>query len=104
MKKITWLGEDEDDVAGPSFTTCFDRKFKKGEAVDIDDEDTIARARKNPFFHVDGDDQAAGDDGLDDLTVAELRERAEAAGIDHAGLKKSEIRDALRAGNEQDAG
>lgn len=54
MAKITWLGEDEAGVAGPSFTTCFDKKFPKGEAVEVTDKDIIARARKNPFFEVSG--------------------------------------------------
>lgn len=54
MAKITWLGEDDLDVAGPSFTTCFDRKFPKGEAIEVADKDIIARARKNRFFEVSG--------------------------------------------------
>lgn len=36
-------------------------------------------------------------DGLDDLTVAVLRERAAAAAIDAAGLKKAELIEVLRA-------
>lgn len=54
MAKITWIGEDGPDVAGPSFTTCFDLKFPKGVAVEVTDKDTIARARKNKFFEVSG--------------------------------------------------
>lgn len=54
MAKLTWLGEDGPDVAGPSFTLAFDRKFPKGEAVEVTDKDIIARARKNPFFEVSG--------------------------------------------------
>lgn len=54
MTKITWLGEDTDDTPGPSFTICFDRKFPKGEEVEVTDKDIIARARKNKFFEVTG--------------------------------------------------
>lgn len=55
MAKLTWLGEDEVGVAGPSFTTAFGGiRFPKGEAVEVTDKDTIARARKNPFFEVSG--------------------------------------------------
>lgn len=54
MAKLTWLGEDEDDVPGPSFTICFGIKFPKGEPVDVTDKDFIARAKKNPFFEVSG--------------------------------------------------
>jgi hypothetical protein len=71
MAKLTWLGEDGPDVAGPSFTTCFDMKFPKGEPVEVSDKDIIARAKKNRFFEVSGvvgrppkaaasDDQDAG--------------------------------------------
>lgn len=55
MAKLTWLGEDEPGIAGPSFTTAFGGiKFPKGKAVEVTDKDTIARARKNPFFEVSG--------------------------------------------------
>lgn len=55
MAKLTWLGEDGPEVPGPSFTTAFGGiRFPKGEAVEVTDKDTIARARKNPFFEVSG--------------------------------------------------
>lgn len=54
--KVTWLGEDTDDYAGPSFTTCFDRKFPKGKPIEVSDPDTIKRAQGNKFFEVEGDD------------------------------------------------
>lgn len=99
MAKITWLGEDGDDVAGPSFTTCFDRKFRKGEAVDVTDPDMIARAKKNQFFDVQGADDEGdtrGGDELDDMNIGPLREVAETEGVDHAGLSKPQLRDAIR--------
>ena len=110
MAKVTWLGEDSDGIAGPSFTTCFDRKFPKGEAVELTDPDMIRRASGNPFFKVEegpsSDD--TDHDELKGLSIAELRNIADASGIDHSGLSKSELRDAIRAhdekANEQDAG
>jgi hypothetical protein len=57
MAKLTWLGEDDlhNGNPGPSFTTAFGGiKFPKGEAVEVNDKDTIARARKNQFFEVSG--------------------------------------------------
>jgi hypothetical protein len=54
MAKITWLGEDTNEYAGPSFTTAFDMKFPKGEPVEVTDKDIIARARRNQFFEVSG--------------------------------------------------
>ncbi len=54
MAKLTWLGEDTQGVAGPSFTTCFGTKFPKGEAVEVSDKDTIRRAQRNRFFEVSG--------------------------------------------------
>ncbi len=53
MAKLIWLGEDGPDTPGPSFTTAFGGiRFPKGEPVEVIDKDTIARARKNPFFEV----------------------------------------------------
>ncbi len=55
MAKLTWLGEDEQGVAGPSFTTAFGGvKFPKGEPVEVTDKDIIRRARGNKFFEVSG--------------------------------------------------
>jgi hypothetical protein len=54
MAKITWLGEEDGENPGPSFTRCFDRKFPKGEPVEVTDKDIIARARRNQFFEVSG--------------------------------------------------
>ena len=57
MAKLTWTGEDHlhDGVAGPSFTTAFGGiKFPKGEPIEVNDKDIIAKARKNPFFEVSG--------------------------------------------------
>lgn len=45
----------------------------------------------------DGKGDAPEADGLDDMTVVQLRELATAAGIDFAGLKKAELIEALRA-------
>lgn len=105
MARITWLGEDDGNVPGPSFTTCFDRKFPKGEAVEVTDKDIIARANRNPFFSVEAQAPDDGDedhpDELKGLTIAELRNLADASGIDHNGLSKSELRDAIRAHDEK---
>lgn len=55
MAKLTWLGEDEPGIAGPSFTTAFGGiRFPKGEPVEVTDKDIIARARRNQFFEVTG--------------------------------------------------
>lgn len=96
MAKLTWLGEDQEGVAGPSFTTCFGRKFAKGEAVEVTDPDTITRARKNQFFAVEGDEPDESSGGLDGMKIAELREMAEGRDIDHTGMSKAELRDALK--------
>lgn len=110
MAKITWLGEDAPDYAGPSFTTCFGKKFPKGEAVEVNDPDMVRRASGNPFFSVEEEAETedvgaeASDDGYDDMKIAELRNLADASGINHDGMTKSELRDALRkADHEQNA-
>ena len=99
MAKITWLGEDEEGIAGPSFTTCFDLKFPKGQPVEVNDPDTIKRAERNVFFRVEYTQEAEPDE-LKGLSVAELRNLADASGIDHSGLSKAELRDAIKAYDE----
>lgn len=101
MTKVTWLGEDElhGGGAGPSFTTAFGGiKFPKGEPVDVTDDAIVAKARGNQYFEVEGDEHDDADgDALDDMKIADLREMADARGIDHEGLSKAELRDALRS-------
>ena len=54
MAKVTWKGEDTEDYAGPSYTTCYEMKFPKGQPVEVTDKSIIERARKNQFFEVSG--------------------------------------------------
>lgn len=117
MARVLWLGEDGEGVAGPSFTTCFGKKFPKGEPVELTDADMIRRAAGNPFFRVESEsppalpapEPPAHDEPQDDLkglSIAELRNMADASGIDYAGLSKAELREAILAhdgqANEQD--
>lgn len=120
MAKLIWLGEPEGDSEGPLRNTWNGYTFKKGEAVEVDNEQMIAKARRNPFYSVDGkvyDPKAPDADGkptvrkdegkkkagpvianeaeLNDMNVAELREQAEARGLDHDGLNKTELREKL---------
>lgn len=118
MAKVTWLGEDELHTSGngPSGTTAFGMKFPKDKAVEVTDPDIVARAEKNLFFRVDreavakpvieqpADDQVADDEeheahdeALDGLSIAKLREMADAKGIDHSGMSKPQLREALRS-------
>jgi hypothetical protein len=53
MTTLTWLGEDTEDYAGPSFTTWGNRKFPKDKPVEVDNPDMIRRAKGNRFFRVD---------------------------------------------------
>ena len=52
MTKVIWLGEDTEDIAGPSFTTCYGLKFPKGDAVEVTDPDALRRAKGNLQFKV----------------------------------------------------
>lgn len=57
MAKLTWLGEDTQGYAGPSFTTAFGGvKFPKGEAVEITDANIVKKAKGNQFFKVEDDE------------------------------------------------
>lgn len=99
MASIVWLGEGED---GPRFNTWNGRVFKVGEAVEIDDERMIAKARTNRFYSVAGEDPEADkdQDELSGMKVGELRELAEQRGINVEGMKKAEIVDALNKAPE----
>ena len=60
MAKLTWLGEDDlhEGAPGPSFCVAFGGiKFHKGKPVEVTDRDFIARARRNQFFEVEGEDE-----------------------------------------------
>lgn len=99
MTTLTWLGEDElhGGGAGPSFTTAFGGiKFPKGKAVEVTDPEIIKKAKTNQFFSVSDNGSESGPDDLDGLKIADLREMAEAKGLDHTGMSKAELRDALK--------
>ena len=51
MGTITWLGEGEE---GAKETTFAGLTLKSGEAVECDDQSTLARAAKNRYFKVEG--------------------------------------------------
>lgn len=110
MTKVTWLGEDEGDVPGPSFTTAYGGiKFPKGVPVEVTNADAVRRAERNPYFEVEaeapadeppeGDDDQQDDDHEDPtkgLNIADLREMAVGLSIDHAGVGKVELRNLIR--------
>jgi predicted transposase YbfD/YdcC len=52
MTKITWLGEDTETHAGPSFVVWNGIRFAKDVAVDVSDEYMIRKAHGNRFFKV----------------------------------------------------
>lgn len=116
MAKLIWLGEPDGDDDGPRKNVWNGITFKRGEAVEVTNEHMIAKARKNPFYSVDGkrydpkeNGRVADGEGderqpgpvvrdktqLSEMNVAELRALADERGIDHAGLNKSELREKL---------
>lgn len=117
MAKLVWLGEPEADHEGPRHNVWNGITFARGEEVEIDNPHMIAKARKNPFYSVDGEvyvpdgaqphPNAPGQAGpgpieppktdLSEMNVAELREEAARRGVDVEGLSKAEIREKLAA-------
>jgi hypothetical protein len=114
--KIIWLGEPEGDNEGPRQNVWNSITFKRGEEVEIDNPHMIAKAKRNPFYSVDGEvyvpdgaepHPAVGKSHkkagpithdktqLSEMTVAELRAEADRRGIDHDGLNKAELREKL---------
>jgi hypothetical protein len=102
MAKIVWNGHT----------------FHRGEEVEVTNETMIAKARKNPFYSVDGETyvppggqphpnavQSAGPVAqpkteLAEMNVAELRALAAERGVDVEGLSKAEIREKLSESEE----
>jgi hypothetical protein len=60
MTKITWLGEDTETYAGPSFIVWKEIKFPKDVAVEVTDEYMIRKATAaGRFFKVTEDTKEA---------------------------------------------
>ncbi|TXH32068.1 MAG: hypothetical protein E6Q98_25785 [Rhodospirillaceae bacterium] len=110
MAKLIWLGEPEGGEDGPRKNTWNGHTFIRGEEVEVTDEHMIAKARKNPFYSVDGEvyvpdggqphPNAAGAVVRDkseysEYSVGELRQIAAERGIDVEGQKKAEIIETL---------
>ena len=110
MAKLIWLGEPEGEEEGPRKNTWNGITFIRGEEVEVDNAHMIAKARRNPFYSVDGvtyDPKADGKKAerhqessgpviqdktqYSEMTVAELRGIASDRNIDVDGLKKAEI-------------
>lgn len=70
MRTVTWKGEDEDhrtqdgSGAGPSFTTCWGKKFPKDVAVTVDDETILRKAGANRYFSVSDTVEVLADDAV----------------------------------------
>lgn len=110
MAKLIWLGEPAGDNEGPRNNVWNGITFPRGEEVEVDNPLMIAKARRNPFYSVDGEvyvpdgaqphPNAAGPitqgkSHLSEMNVAELRAEADRRGIDHDGLTKAELREKL---------
>lgn len=110
MAKLVWLGEGKGEDEGPLKNVWNGITFKRGEEVEVTDAKMIAKARKNPFYSVDGkvydpsQNGKTANDGqqdvgpverdktqLSEMKVAELRALAAERGVDVEGLSKSEI-------------
>jgi hypothetical protein len=60
MAKVTWLGEDTEEIPGPSFTIWKDTKFPKGVPVEITSPEALQRARRSIFFKVEDGEPKRG--------------------------------------------
>lgn len=52
MARITWIGEEGE--SSPT-TVWYGRELRVGEAIEIEDERLIAKAKGNKFFKVEDD-------------------------------------------------
>jgi len=67
MAKVTWVGEGDSD---PKEIGWGGYTFKKGEAVEVENEAILEKARGNKHFKVAGSKTGdASDDGKDSLSA-----------------------------------
>ena len=92
MVRITWLGEDTENEAGPSFNTWNGIKFPKDVPVEVNHPEMIAAARTNRFYRIEeaehGQAQGQGE------AKAQGEERHEApnkSGYSHRSRKKKTV-------------
>jgi len=78
MISITWLGEDTETEAGPSFVIWNGVKFPKGEAVQVADAYMVAGARDNRFFRVDEEERKRGQAQEAEIEKQETEKQEEA--------------------------
>lgn len=82
------------EVAGGQYASDL---IASGMVERYDEPDDDAQVDEEPDGDAQVDDEKSGNDYLDKLKVAELREMAEAFGIDHTGMKKAELIAAMQA-------
>lgn len=95
MTAFIFSGDPKAKGKDPSECEIAGIKFPLGQAVPVKDEATADRLRRHSHF-TEADESASDDDGLDDLSVAQMRALAAERNIDVEGLKKAEILAKLR--------
>jgi len=117
VAEITWLGEDDlhEDGNGPSRNAWNGITFKLGEPVTVKNDRMIAKAKGNRFYSVenereedappevptdDSDADVHGGD-LSKMKIGALRWMAEQKGINHDGMSKVELREAIEKADEE---
>lgn len=96
--QVTYVGDPRAKGDGPDEQEIYGIKFIKNKPQELDDN-VAAKFKGHSHFVVDKAAKVPEGDKYDAMTVAELRAAAEARGIEHEDLSKTELRAALRAKN-----
>jgi hypothetical protein len=111
---VTWLGENHlhGEASGPSKNVWNGITFPIGQPVRVSNPRMIAKAKGNRFYRVenetvetveaapemeaeDHDDEDNHDGDLSKMKVGQLRWKADQLGINHDGMTKAELREAI---------
>ena len=80
MAKVTWLGEDTEEIPGPSYNMWNGVKFKKDHPVEVTDAHMLMKARVNRFYKVT-------DDEAQETPKEEVLRKQEAEQYDTSGAR-----------------
>lgn len=94
MTTFVFSGDPKAKGKDPAVCEMYGISFPLGEPVDVADENTADRLRRHNHF-TEATEAIKSSDDLDGMKIADLREMADAKGIDHTGMSKSELRESL---------
>lgn len=103
MAKFVFTGDPRQPGKDPKTCLSYGLTFVlNGDAVEAPNDDIAAKLRRHSHFTEETGDapKEPERDKYDGMLIADLRAAAEAKNIEHAGMSKAELREALRAADQ----